>query len=279
MSNIDEAGFLSDQIIEIVQQFHKDHAALITTYKDLGSVAHDHKFTLAPPVDDAYLKTSAILFIRTLSLYEAIFLCAERGMSGETRILLRSQYDIVFTITALAKDPSLLGELLNHENRENIKALQKQRDISTDPEIKLVCEAALAKFPTLEKSKRITRREIAERAGLNEYYDTQFNLFSGDVHGSLGTLSRAHLPLSDAEDSPEIKWGPDYTDIPVLLLDSMKLLLEILKRTSAIWKREIPESLGSFETRISNLPEYTNLVCEMQKANSPTRTQGESRLF
>ena len=141
---------------------------------------------------------------------DGYLLLRKNERADASKLLVRPAIEALFRIQALRTKPKLLYQFAYTERLEDHKwfrpaaaRLGKPYDRDPDPPGWDDFEKAFLKeFPTISlERKKISLRDVAEIAGLAEYYDTHYRLYCQYAHAALRGMSGHSDDISDPEDS------------------------------------------------------------------------------
>lgn len=223
-STIEETGFLSSEINEAIARHREANRTWFELADELNRVAQRQLSLWSVPADDSRAFIAALLFMRGLSNFQGAILLAERGMTLEAGILVRSCFETVFCLGATHKNKDFAEVLIRDDADRRSKlarVLLKLPDDSSglDP----ADRKKLRRFlDDLVKSGRettaLTTIAAAKLAGLTEIYDTYYRGLSNDAaHPSVVALNR-HVDTNEKGEVIGFRWGPSANDVKDTLM-------------------------------------------------------------
>lgn len=75
--------------------------------------------------------------------------------------------------------------------------------------------------------KKMTKRDLAKKAGLLTTYDSAYKVLSGTIHVNARDLEQ-YLDLNDEGEIKSFKWGPDVKEIDTILFTAAESMFFIL---------------------------------------------------
>lgn len=181
----------------------------------------------------------ASLYLRTLHNYQGTLLMIERGMVTQGRVLARAMLDSVFPLVAIAKDHSFAETYAHNHLLQQVKYLEKAKKLTSAriPEIDDPKSSARAEELRSEIKrhgvKEIKTEQLAQRAGLTEWYLTAYALLSGTVHSRAGDLEE-YLVMNPEGEIKEFDWGPRTKGLKTLMLSAIETMLVSIEHVQAI---------------------------------------------
>lgn len=178
---------------------------------------------------------AAVLYVRTLTSFQAACVLAERGMIADARVVVRAAIETAIILFALVKDASICDQLLEKDYWQRLKlgsiALDDPGYLAqtSSQEIETVKAAILEiknNRPKLKKSDPdpVNIADLAKIAGVTSYYNVIFRWTSGDAtHTSLAAVRR-HCIVDSNNEVTGLKYGADVTDVPETLHFAMLTL-------------------------------------------------------
>ncbi len=241
MSSINDSGYLSVEIDEWIEKHRKKALPWFELCESINKFSHSIMFSIE--VHNKYLPEliAASLYVRSMSCFQGVIIMAERGMINEAKSLLRCLLECMFTIVAIHKDENVamqlvLGDLL--QRKDYLKAYKRTKEGQITHESKPSLEDIERLMQDIENSIqkekviKLTKRDLAEKAGLATIYDTAYKLLSSTIHANVRDLEQ-YLDLNKSNEVKKILWGPDVSEIDFVLFiaaDSMLHILEVISK-------------------------------------------------
>ncbi|HUW19121.1 MAG TPA: DUF5677 domain-containing protein [Sedimentisphaerales bacterium] len=244
MTTINESGFLSEEISEFIKSHRAEHAHYFDLCEDLNTFSHH--MLLGLQIHNEYLPEIfvAMYFARALSNFQGTVLLSERGMNNESKILLRALLEVMFAVVAISKDKEVATQLVEAdilERKDALKAFGRQASAGieffsdqkvTEELARLEWEVANAEKE--RPTKEITKRYLAEKAGVVTTYDSAYKLLSASVHAPVRDLEQ-YLDVDPNGNISSLLWGPNKTEIALVLMTGAHNLLAVLDAVSKIF--------------------------------------------
>ena len=201
-------------------------------------------------------------FLRVFSDYQAMLLVGKKGMVPQATIMLRTELEALFGLAAIAKEPSFWKELYGHEPHQKkrvLNKLKKFRRNDTDDGSQLSnidCKLKECSEEIEQQNARpLTTEQIAEKAGLQDLYNTVYPWCSLEVHVSPRTLETAYIDNKEQGEILELKFGPDYVRVQIVVATGADCLLLAIVSLSEIFKVDVNEKLSIYR---SDLQQFLN---------------------
>jgi len=195
-----------------------------------------------------------------MTSYQAGISLCEKGMIAETRVILRTLLEILFCIGAIANNDGIAEVYLLEDEIHRKKFLNKfkmlswtNKDGNANPEL----DDLLSVIKNNIDDKDMVELKIqwfAGKAGLSDYYNSVYSIFSSSVHANVRDLEELAIVDGNGEIT-EFLFGPDDAtrSIPSLLLTAGESLVLILRSINLKFKLGISEKIDEFRTRIGIL--------------------------
>lgn len=268
---VDENGFLGDEIQNWIQKNRNENKEWFALCSTLNRVCHSTLLKFKIDNNNGQEVICATLFIRALGFYQAAIILIEMGLINEAKIILRSLFDTVFAISAVAKSEEVMREYINDDIYRRIYLLKKIKNnqktfepiLSKDVDKQI--ESLLSELYETKKKmkpKEITSRYLAEKAGLLNLYDTAYVYFSSTVHSGIRDLEQ-YLSLDSERNIKELIWGPSVTGLDRLLLTAFETMLTVFKTAIGLFSLSINELVlieEGYRKLAKNVSEDTKIV-------------------
>lgn len=255
MMSIDENGFLDVDISSWIKKHRDEHRSLFDVCQEVNLIAQTNLHKLDIHSEDVQEILLALLLVRALSAYQGSLLLIERGMLTEAKILLRTLLEILFRVGAISKSREIAQAYVLEDEQHRKKFINKFKQLSDS-----VKEAQ--GNPELDDLLKTLNQNIAERdikelktwwfankAGLDDFYNSAYSLFSLSVHANVRNLEE--LVVADEKGNiKEFLYGPDVTGIPLLLLTAGEALIMITYDISRIFQLNLEKQLEAIHQRL-----------------------------
>lgn len=229
MKDFETEGFLGAEADEIALWFARQNADLHTAYRELNRIARGH---LRDKAVEQKLQPMlcALYFGRLLSLFEAVYLLACRGMRADTETLLRTMTEINLKLHYAATSHAAATSLVLSEEHERLRLLrnaERHPNKRTEKEIDAHREliAAIERDITANKTPRLTTKDIAKALGREWEYEIKYAMLCQATHGGPRDF---HQNMQQGVEGKieKLLWGPEHAETPLHLATAMDFLLQ-----------------------------------------------------
>jgi hypothetical protein len=246
-SSFAKEGFFSGEVEKEARLFHDRNTQYFTLYRRIASLGYKTISELQNNSRDVRRGIVTCLVIRTLSCYDAIRLCIEKGMEFETRVLLRSQLEAMYTVSACEKDKEFHKVFIKASTRDKHRILSRilqhheKAKVYTKKELEQTVSDLKAKIDNKDVPKLLTK-EIAQKAGMDVSYNIVYSFYSLAVHVNPVSLQE-YLVWDDNVGIKEIVWGPKYDHGISSMLSSMNTMIVCLLGAAKIFNLNMEAEL------------------------------------
>ncbi|MEZ0231377.1 MAG: DUF5677 domain-containing protein [Methylophilaceae bacterium] len=199
-----------------------------------------------------------VLFARTVSNTSAAMLVAEHGYEVQSKTLLRTALESLFSLVAIANDPKMAEAFMQAGERELKRKVFKSRLwsewLKSTVETRLNSEN-FKKYEDLAKStkaKNISTEEMAKAAGLYDLYLTAYTVFSASVHGNIGDLEQQFVYSEDGLEIEGIRSGAIVDNLHGLYLVASEILLKGLEAMETVFQIDTEEFRSNMMERLAD---------------------------
>lgn len=275
VSSVEEMGFLSKEVKDAIRKYKKEHKEWFDLAEELNNCFHRIVFVKDWEVKDNKGILLLGLGIRALSTYQGIQILIERGMVSESRVLLRSLFEVMFILVSISKDDLIYDKYLKHStyttyrSMENIlKAESFLAEIKTsDIDNKVLAEVKEKGWKQILKEKGLMKTQIIEYAtianALASYYTT-YSWLSESVHFAARDIVDEHIQFSENFEEVSIKWGPDREKINETLFFTLEPMIVITKEINALLNSGESENIKKIEETYNILKKKLGVVGAVQ---------------
>jgi|GEM_PF-5649176 len=262
MSNFETIGFLAENPSGIGSEIQQRFGDYLAIAQELNKYSQAKQYELAPKNSDATELLATMLVARTLSTYQSVLLLAEKGMKHQVQIVLRSMYEPVFQIRALANDPRFIEamtdddfirrkrgiqSLIDYFNRNGIQG--DEFDRARDKRIELRKELKKRK-PKCKEGLSI--RTLAKTAGMMDCYDVAYSFHSSTVHCSLLSLEEDFI-LDENGIVTALRNEPSSDGIQSVLSSAVELMCIAMIAANQVLKLDSDPKLEEIRYRNQSL--------------------------
>jgi hypothetical protein len=259
MTKIEIDGFLSNEADEGRNLVINSYREAFVLSKDLNrqamSLFREYNLCMNNEVKVAI----AALMTRIVETYQGIILMLERGMTSQARMLVRSQLEALFQMTAMVRNPNLYHSYAAKHYRSTISALKsakrwKQESLQGRLSKEKIDELILDNEKKLEGIKAGTLKiyEWAEKAGLSDFYNVLYIENSSAIHSDMWALDDH---VSDSEHGLQVNFGPNDFDLYHILRTSISIIISAIESFSIAQGIKIAEAINDFRNKALELDE------------------------
>ncbi len=252
---LDTNGYLDPDIQSWINKHRFDHALLFEVCERLNCLAQKHIFKINIHSEDAQEILVALLFIRALSAYQGSILLIERGMHIEAKILLRTFMELLFRIRAISKDLEVAKAYVLEDEIHRKKFINKFKMLKDSINL----SEQNAKLDELKQSieENIAANDIkatqtqwyAQKAGLEDYYNTAYSVFSSSVHANIRDIEES-LVTDENGKIVSFTHGPNVGNLRHLLLAAGESMILILESISNLFGLNLETQLAELHSVI-----------------------------
>lgn len=243
LSPINEEGFLSEHIEPFRQQIcqnHQPHRALVYA---VNRFCQRVKFDMHVHNRDGQEIFCAALFIKLLSDVQAAVLLLERGLSSQARSLMRVGLEALIILGKLAGSYEFVEAFirLGEEQRLRlVQAIQRNPAPALDAIRPEITEEVVREIKRIVGDiPRASLEQWARDLGLSHFYDTQYRIYSNDVHSKPRALEQ-YLVTDAAGEYASFNWGPAISeDLRSEFLECGRQLLVALSFLKGVFELDI----------------------------------------
>jgi hypothetical protein len=254
---IDRNGFLDAEMISWIAKHHKDNEALFDLCTRLNQYAQQLLFRLNVHSNNLQEILVSSLFVRALSTYQASLLTCERGMVAETRVLLRTLLEILFRLLAIARSHEIAQAFVLEDERHRRKFIGKYQKLGAEVK-EAQCSSSLTELLSAINQK-ISEQDIKElktewfahKAGLDDFYNSAYAIFSGSVHANVRDLEEI-LVTDDQGNVRSLNYGPDVSGLAPLLVTAAESLIFIVIDVGTLFSINTKTDCTLFHKQLNN---------------------------
>ena len=124
MSKIEEEGFLSAESESGRIYLIDKYGDFFNFGKNINKLCMSFLVQIKVDWEDDHKLVIQAMYMRTVEMFQGIYLMLERGMMPEAKILARSMLEVTFMLVALQKKPALLDNYKDKHEDSHLKALK-----------------------------------------------------------------------------------------------------------------------------------------------------------
>jgi hypothetical protein len=212
MSNFTH-GFLSEPLGEVRHAVHKRYTNYRNILMRLNEQCVATQYELPIKADDPRELLGATFFLRTIASSQAAVILLEHGLIAQAKAVLRSALESLFALAAIEAKPELALLLAQSQeaNKRSLadKMLQWESDELKASRDGRITEEELLKLKS-SKAREFTTWQLAEAAGMVEWYRSLYALLSQPAHATVSDIT-AHLVtdkhgnITQLQSEPEVE--------------------------------------------------------------------------
>ncbi len=270
VNSLEISGYLSEEISLWIKKHREKNSEWFTLCENINELSHSTMFTFT--VHNEYLPELivATIYVRAMSNFQGTIIMAERGMINEAKSLLRCLLECMFAIVAIEKDKNtsnqfVFDDLLQRKNflkaykRNKAKGIPQHKDAPSLKDIDKHLQD-IEKQIRENKVKKLEKRDLAKKAGLETIYDSVYKLLSGTIHVNVRDIEQ-YLKIDDNGKIKEILWGPDVQEIDFVLLTAAETMLRILTAASSLFELSHNKSVQTILEQYDIISKKFNEQC------------------
>ncbi|WP_243316895.1 DUF5677 domain-containing protein [Geothrix paludis] len=260
MTTFGEQGFLADEFSFFTDVVNVKHGELISICMELNKRAQAFQYSLAIHNEHPSEIICSILFSRVLTTYQGALLLSQKGMKHQIQMLIRCILEPLFPLIAISKELNFVNIFVLSEEHERLKGINKiirykERNNDRDDlqELKNLADSIKQHILT-EKIVSVSAYECAQKAGLQDYYDTLYSFMSITLHASPRSLEEALEMDPEKVSIKEIKNEPDLEMFDAHLTTLADCLLKAVLATAVIFGVDEPKFVQETIDQLQGFP-------------------------
>lgn len=230
-------GFLAVSIDHVRSHVREKYAEWRDLLMRVNRLAVANQHAIVIHTDSNIERYTAVLFARTLTTTQASALLLEAGLVSQARVLLRSALETLFALAAIAKDANVVEKLVEGHAAEQ-KRVARNLQLWQDTELKKIADAEVASGrlqSILDSSATgLSAFDLAQKAGLEDWYRTVYMVFSWPVHGAAVDLNR-HVVIGDDGNVTEFRNEPEVDGQESSWMCAIEVLLKAIAALATIF--------------------------------------------
>ncbi len=266
-STFNTKGFLAEDDQGFLATLKTEHGKYIQLCEELNEFAQKLQFALPVHGQNVTEISSALLFSRVLSNFQATLIVSFKGMRYQVDILTRCILEPLFPLVAISKDRSHSDDFVNTDACSRLRLIKniiryRERNGSDTTDLDRLKELKDSTEETINENgaKVIDKRMWSQKAGLEDWYDTVYSMASDTLHSSAMSLERALcLDPSKEGEIHAIDIGPEFETFDACYAVIANCLIHALKAVGRIFPRVVnKKELDDFESRLEKLNRAEN---------------------
>lgn len=258
---INEEGFLSSEIVNYEKRTQASYSELLKYYEDINRLGQDTIFKIKIERSLLYQWCLAALFIRALSNFQAIYILSIKGITSESRILLRTLTEIQYIVIAIQRNHDIAKDYLGQEAIESKKLFKNAKKWPEQLPKSIKVQEIVDKLDELSneihthKIQKYTTREWAERANMLSNYETYYSLLCLSSHANIADV-RKHFVQEENGIISTFKWGPDIESVPEIMLSTLQTMLQIIESIGKSFGVDLSKTIQQKVNGFENVRRY-----------------------
>jgi hypothetical protein len=214
-------GFLSPEIQKSVRRTRFEYAAHFALADEISEAGQrlmyrGTELSAREPIVSP-IGTGTLLIVRSASNFQGAVILAERGMTIESRTLVRSCYENSMLIAGLHAFPIETLDHMRADERDSqigrLTILADEMERNCDPpEVIAKIRDRVSSISSTPKPKKLSTREVAKAVDILPHYLFFRQMSADSAHPTLGALEK-HIEFVDG-DPVGFGIGQDYAGIP-----------------------------------------------------------------
>lgn len=263
MSKIEEEGFLSAESESGRIYLIDKYGDFFNFGKNINKLCMSFLVQIKVDWEDDHKLVIQAMYMRTVEMFQGIYLMLERGMMPEAKILARSMLEVTFMLVALQKKPALLDNYKDKHEDSHLKALKSALKFKNNNLKKAVKDNNIEKM-YIEKKNALKSRELkilapknwAEEAELEDFYNMYYVTYSDSIHANMSSLDDH---FDNNEDEINLSMGPSDADLYDVLRCGIYLLINATHSTGLVTDKDMTAELDKY---VEQIPEFDRKYIE-----------------
>lgn len=230
-------GFLAESLDDVRSHVRKKYTAWRSLLMRANRLAVTNQHAIKIHIDSNLERYSAVLFARTLATTQASVLLLETGLISQARILLRSALETFFSLVAISKDVSVVDKLIEGHAAEQGRAARNVR-LWKDDTLRMIAKTGMAsvnlELIRNDSATSLSVFDLAQKAGLEDWYRTVYMVFSWSVHGAAIDLNR-HVVLDHDGNAIEFRNEPEVDNQEDTWMCTIEVILKSIAALATIF--------------------------------------------
>ena len=258
MSDINKEGFLSEEISNFEKNNLSKYQSLFSFYREVNSLSQEYAFKLSIPKSSVRKLVLSVLYLRSLSTFQSIYIFLSKGILNEAKVLLRTQLEIVFQFVAIVKNENYELNYLGQELIQRRKLLNKSKEWSKlikdklkPGELSKMLDEVQSEIKN-KKIKEVSTKQFAEKAELMDFYHTAYAMLCLTSHANVMDLGN-HFIFDEDGIVKSFNWGPSDNQLPSLIATALENQMVILINIDKEFKTEYKKEIDNLNNRFKYL--------------------------
>lgn len=230
-------GFLAKSLDHVRSHVREKYISLHNLLTDVNRLAVKNQHEILIHTDSNVERLSAVLFARTVTTTQASALLLEAGLISQSRILLRSALETLFALVAISKDSNIAEKLIEGHAAEQ-KRVAKNILLWKSNELKKIADSetttSLIQSALNNTATALSTFDLAQKAGLEDWYRTVYMMFSWPTHGAAIDLDR-HAVAGNDGNIAEFRNEPEVDGQESSWMCAIEILLKAITALATIF--------------------------------------------
>lgn len=261
-------GFLNTSSLGVPQHVAFTYGKYLKIFGRINKIAWGIQYNASPPKSDIVKSWSYALYARTLNFIQSAYMLSSTGLRVQAETQLRCSLEPLFRLGALKNNPEFIRnidlaerkdrlkqgnsyvEFLNRKKPKNkplIKRLKSQCKDQKEELILLLKEVCPDLFEKYDDDKALSKFslpvfEIADKAGLIDWYDLMYRLGSASIHSDAKSIEDGHFILNESGEIKALKNEPELEELDEFINTLCAILFCAIELISANLDIESPKA-------------------------------------
>jgi hypothetical protein len=257
LSEFDEEGFLSTETDGLAKQCHTRYKEWFELYEAINRYCLGLTSSLKFHSDNRQEYFTLALFLRMLGIFEGSYILIKRGMVSETKILLRTLMEALFSLCAVAKDKEAAEQFYQEHNYLKYKALKKMLKSNSKAILSNGKDhgkrlAELENKVQTSKLKPLSVEDWATKAGLHDFYASAYIYFSWTVHSNVMEIGQ--LISGESDDSVQsVFLSPNIEEVYRYLMVGIECIVIALGSINELFHLKEKDKIEEYDRSYKRL--------------------------
>jgi hypothetical protein len=257
LSEFGEEGFLSTEINNLTEKCHTNYKEWFELHESINRYCWGLTSRLKFHSDNRQEYITFALFLRMLGIFEGSYILIERGMVSETKVLLRTLMETLFSLRAIAKDKEEAERFYQEHDYLKYTALKKmlQANSQVIPLNGRDHSKRLAELENEVKTRKLKPSSVedwAKKAELHDFYISAYSYFSWTVHSNIMEIGQ--LLNGESDDSVrKILLSPNFEEVCKYLMTGIECIVIALGSINELFHLKENDRIGEYDRSYKEL--------------------------
>jgi hypothetical protein len=246
MTKFETDGFLSAEIAEYERDVETFYPKRLEIARNTNRLVHKVIYSANVHNQELVEMLLAALLSRQASTFQGFVILMRKGLLMQAQMLQRNIAETMFIIGAIRKDEAFAKQYVISDevaSKKSLEALirhQERRGGAADETAKQRVKDLTARIANENLTKLLSAEQIAQKAGLSDYYDTLYRFTSMAVHTSVRGLDK--VLEADAEGNVHsLNYGPEVTELGMYFDYASSMMLYSLHEVASYFDLSVAE--------------------------------------